>query len=230
MNQSLELTTKEKILDVSIDLFAQKGFKDVTVREIAEAVGIKASSLYKHYESKEDILESIFVMFKEKIGQTVFPKEELRQYINTISPERYLNESFDKFKQVMWALEVVKIAKIITIEQQRNQSVRQFFVREFIENPNKTMQYAFELMQENGSIEPTDTRVLAEEYNSYIVSLYFEQNFLRENLSLDEIEIKMKQHNDFYAHHVLTRKEENKDEGFSHYRKPAKNGKYISRG
>lgn len=209
MNQNMELTTKEKILDVSIDLFAKKGFKDVTVREIAEAVGIKASSLYKHYESKEDILESIFVMFKEKIGQTVFPKEELRQYINTVSPERYLNESFDKFKQVMWAPEVVKIAKIITIEQQRNQSVRQLFVREFIEIPNQIVQYAFDLMVDNGSIDPIDTRVLAEEYNSYIISLYFEQNFLRDDLSIDEIEIKMKQHNDFYAHHILKRKEEN---------------------
>lgn len=53
MNQSLELTTKEKILDVSIDLFAQKGFKDVTVREIAEALGIKASSLYKQERGKQ---------------------------------------------------------------------------------------------------------------------------------------------------------------------------------
>lgn len=205
MNQEQDLSTKEKILNASIDLFAGKGFKDVTVRDIARVVGIKASSLYKHYENKADILESIFDLFREKIGQAAIPEEQLKQYIKTVSPERYLNESFDMFKQVMWSPLTVKIAKIITIEQQRNQSVRQFFMEELIEKPIQALRYVFDLMVENGAIGTVDTRVLAEEYSSYIIYLYFEQNFLNESLSLDEIERKMQQHNDFYAD-ILKRK------------------------
>ncbi len=204
MDQGPDLSTKEKILHVSIDLFAQKGFKDVTVRDIAKAVGIKASSLYKHYENKNDILENIFGLFREMIGRTAFPKENLRQYIETVSPEKYLNESFALFKQVMWAPLTVKIAKIITIEQQRNHSVRQFFREELIEKPIQTLRNVFDIMAETGAIDKgTDTRALAEEYSSYIICLYFEQNFLNESLSLNEIERKMKQHNDFYAHYIL---------------------------
>lgn len=206
MIQTKDMTTKVRILAVSIDLFARNGFKDVSMREIAAVVGIKASSLYKHYESKEDILESIFSMFKEKIAQTVFPKEELRRDIHFITPEMFLNESFEKFKIVMWNPEIVKIARIITLEQQRNQSVRQFFIQELIENPNRVLQFAFDQMVENDLIDPVDTRILAEEYNSFVISLYFEQNFLNENLNLDEIDRKMKQHNDFYVHHILTKK------------------------
>jgi AcrR family transcriptional regulator len=209
MRQEGNLTTRERILDASIDLFAQKGFRDVSVREIAKAVGIKASSLYKHYESKEDILESIFLLFKEKMARTVISEEELRKNIHVISPERFLIESFDKFKLVMWNPQIVKIARIITHEQQRNQSVRQFFVQELIEKPNQVVQFAFDLMLENDLIDPVDTGILAEEYNSYIVYLYFEQNFLNESLSFDEIERKMKQHNDFYIRHVLIRRKEN---------------------
>ena len=37
--------TKEKIFDVSIDLFSQKGFDAVSVREIAREVGIRESSI-----------------------------------------------------------------------------------------------------------------------------------------------------------------------------------------
>jgi AcrR family transcriptional regulator len=206
MDIKQDLTTREKILDVSIDLFAQKGFRDISVREIAKAVGIKASSLYKHYENKEDILESIFTLFREKIVQTSYPKEELRRYINAVPPMQYLDESFQLFKQVMWSPLTLKIAKIITIEQQRNQSVRKFFVQELIEKPNETLRYVFDLMVENGSIHPLDTRVLAEEYNSYIIFLFFEQNFLHESINLDEIERKMKQHNEFYAHNILNGK------------------------
>jgi len=206
MEQAKDMTTKERILAVSIDLFARNGFKDVSMREIAAHVGIKASSLYKHYESKEAILDHIFGMFKEKMAQTVIPSEELCENINIITPERFLRESFDKFKLVMWNPEVVKIAKIITREQQRNQSVRQFFVQELIEKPKRVLQQAFDQMVQKKLIEPMDTMVLAEEYNAYVVWLYFEQNFLSETINLDEIDRKMKQHNDFYSRHILIRK------------------------
>ena len=54
--------TKEKIFDVSIDLFSQNGYDGVSIRQIAQIakeVGIKESSIYNHYQSKESILESI---------------------------------------------------------------------------------------------------------------------------------------------------------------------------
>lgn len=207
--QSREMTTKEKILAVSIDLFAENGFDAVSMREIAGAVGIKASSLYKHYESKEAILDQVFNLFQEKMAQTVLPKEELGVSGEFITPEGFLRESFEKFKEVMWNPAIVKMTKIITREQQRNQSIRQFFVQELIEKPNQILQYALDQMVEHELIDPVDTKVLAEEYNAYLVYLYFEQNFLNERLNLDEVDRKMKQHNEFYARHILIRKGEN---------------------
>ena len=43
------MDTKHRILDEALTLFAQKGYANVYVGEIAEKVGIKASSLYKHF-------------------------------------------------------------------------------------------------------------------------------------------------------------------------------------
>lgn len=111
--------------------------------------------------------------------------------------------------KVMWSPEVVKIAKIITIEQQRNRSVRDFFLTELIEKPTQTLKRALDIMVRRGKIDATNTQVVAEEYNAYIVCLYYEQNFLKENLSLEEIERKMRRHNAFYASHVLKKKEDN---------------------
>ena len=45
------MNTKEKIFDVSLDLFSKKGY---------EEVGIRKSSIYSHYSSKEEILMDIF--------------------------------------------------------------------------------------------------------------------------------------------------------------------------
>ncbi|MBD5089572.1 MAG: TetR/AcrR family transcriptional regulator [Clostridiales bacterium] len=53
------MTTKQKIIDEALTLFAEKGYSAVYVGEIAKAVGIKAPSLYKHYKSKQDIFNAI---------------------------------------------------------------------------------------------------------------------------------------------------------------------------
>ena len=43
------MDTKSRILDEALTLFSEKGYANVFVSEIAERVGIKAPSLYKHY-------------------------------------------------------------------------------------------------------------------------------------------------------------------------------------
>lgn len=48
--------TKNRILDTSITLFAERGFEACTMRDIAAAVGIKAPAIYNHYTSKDDVL------------------------------------------------------------------------------------------------------------------------------------------------------------------------------
>ena len=47
MKNNAKTSTKEKILNESLRLFAKKGYSAVGVAEIADAVGIKAPSLYK---------------------------------------------------------------------------------------------------------------------------------------------------------------------------------------
>ena len=53
------MNNKEKIFLVSIDLFSRYGYGGVSIRQIATNVGIKESSIYNHYKSKESILDAI---------------------------------------------------------------------------------------------------------------------------------------------------------------------------
>ncbi|TDI76160.1 MAG: TetR/AcrR family transcriptional regulator [Bacteroidetes bacterium] len=52
---------KEEIIDVASQLFKEKGYSAVSVRDIALAMGMKAASLYNHIESKQEIL-SILIL------------------------------------------------------------------------------------------------------------------------------------------------------------------------
>ena len=61
------MSTKERIVDEALTLFSIKGYKGTSVKQIANAVGIKDSSLYKHFKSKQEILDTIVVMLREHI-------------------------------------------------------------------------------------------------------------------------------------------------------------------
>ncbi len=55
------MTRKEEIVGTASQLFKEKGYSAVSVRDIAQAMGMKAASLYNHIESKQEIL-SILVL------------------------------------------------------------------------------------------------------------------------------------------------------------------------
>jgi AcrR family transcriptional regulator len=48
--------TRERILDIALDLFIDKGFDKTSLREIAEKLGFSKAALYYHFASKDDIL------------------------------------------------------------------------------------------------------------------------------------------------------------------------------
>lgn len=54
---------RAEILTVAAEIFARKGFVNATVREVADASGILAGSLYHHFDSKEAMVDEILSTF-----------------------------------------------------------------------------------------------------------------------------------------------------------------------
>jgi AcrR family transcriptional regulator len=52
-------STREKILDVALDLFTDQGFDGTSMREIAERLHISKPAIYYHFASKEEILMAL---------------------------------------------------------------------------------------------------------------------------------------------------------------------------
>lgn len=55
------LSRKEEIISTASHLFKEKGYNAVTMRDIAEAMGMKAASLYNHISSKQEILATLIL-------------------------------------------------------------------------------------------------------------------------------------------------------------------------
>ncbi len=60
-------TRREELLAIAARLFAEKGFRNTTVRDIADAAGILSGSLYHHFDSKESMVDEILSTFQEEL-------------------------------------------------------------------------------------------------------------------------------------------------------------------
>jgi AcrR family transcriptional regulator len=58
-------STRERILDVALDLFTDQGFDGTSMREIAEQLHISKPAIYYHFASKEDILMALHMRLHE---------------------------------------------------------------------------------------------------------------------------------------------------------------------
>jgi TetR/AcrR family transcriptional regulator, cholesterol catabolism regulator len=65
-----EPSRRRELLAIAARLFAEKGFRNTTVRDIADAAGILSGSLYHHFDSKESMVDEILSTFQtELFGQ-----------------------------------------------------------------------------------------------------------------------------------------------------------------
>ena len=91
-------TTKEKILFTSIKLFSQRGYKEVSVRDISKAVGIKAASIYNHFRSKSAILDAIYTFYDEQWNAALPDMNELLRKAETEPPDVVLRDMLFDWK------------------------------------------------------------------------------------------------------------------------------------
>ena len=51
--------TKERILTAALEMFSQNGYAGTNIRELTASLGLVKSSLYRHFESKEEIWNTL---------------------------------------------------------------------------------------------------------------------------------------------------------------------------
>jgi AcrR family transcriptional regulator len=63
--------TRERILDVALRMFADKGYEATSMREIAAQLGISKAALYYHFDSKADIVRAMLADTELRVGGLV---------------------------------------------------------------------------------------------------------------------------------------------------------------
>ncbi len=132
------MTTKQKILNEALTLFAKKGYSAVYVGDIADAVGIKTPSLYKHYKSKQEIFDSCVEVFSERVEQVrnkLRLPDTAKATINyqTANTETIVEIAINLFVFYLQDDVVAKFRKMLMIERYHNKELNKLFEDLFID-------------------------------------------------------------------------------------------------
>ncbi|QKG22428.1 TetR/AcrR family transcriptional regulator [Actinomadura verrucosospora] len=95
--QTRRKDTRERILDVALELFLEHGYDQTSLREIAERLDVTKAALYYHFRTKEDILDALVGSIGEPVDELIAwgraqpPTLETRRELL-----RRLNEALEK--------------------------------------------------------------------------------------------------------------------------------------
>lgn len=177
--------TKEIILDTALRLFNDRGLSKVTLRTIANEMGISQGNLNYHYKKREDIIESLYFRLVGNIDDMM---SQINQDLDLFSvmflvSEKMMSSFFDyrffltDFVQIIRENEVIRnhySALVIQREHQFigifNTLIAQGYMREEIfEGEYKNLFMRFQIL---GSFWIPSTVILSEELNKAAVNRY----------------------------------------------------------
>lgn len=169
--------TKQKILDVSLGLFSQKGFSAVSIRDICAQVMIKESSVYYHFKNKQAIFDELLHRF-EQVATDMMVRLEQFLSVQSYSMEKpfYQTVSDTFFERYFMDDFCNKIMRILLIEQFGNSEVQKIYDYWMFEKPLEFQSKVFYTLMEIGVLSKTDSEYLAVKY--YAPIYFFAQRWL----------------------------------------------------
>ena len=161
--------TKERILASALDMFSQKGFSGTNIRELAGSLGMGKSSMYRHFESKEEIwntlLDELIAYYEARFGSP----EHLPPVPD--SPKELVDLTMHMVDFTVHDETVIKTRKMLTIEQFRDDRARALATKYFLTGLTEMFTQLFAGMMDKGLLRKDDPAMLAFAYTAPISAL-----------------------------------------------------------
>ena len=161
--------TKERILSKALELFSQNGYERTNIQEIMVSLGLVKSAMYRHFESKEEIwntlLDRLIVYYEDRFGSPAHlpPVPE--------SPEELLAMTMRMVNFTIHDETVVMTRKLLTIEQFRDERAKKLATKHFLTGLTEMFTHVFSGMMEKGLLRRDDPGLLAFSYTAPVSAL-----------------------------------------------------------
>ena len=161
--------TKERILSAALDLFSRNGYAGTNIRELTASLGLVKSSLYKHFESKEEIWNSLLDEMIAYYGARFGSPEHLPPVPDSL--EGLVTMTMKMADFTIHDEKVIKTRKLLTIEQFRDERAQALATQHFLKGLKDMFTPIFAGMMDKGLLRRDDPAMLAFAYTAPISAL-----------------------------------------------------------
>ncbi|MBO4389528.1 MAG: TetR/AcrR family transcriptional regulator [Lachnospiraceae bacterium] len=202
------MDTKHRILEEALTLFSEKGYSNVFVNDIAERVGIKAPSLYKHYKNKQAIFDAIIAEMHQRFldqaqvlniqGNDPFRDAEI---YSGFSEEQLIRLGTDLFLYYLHDDYIKKFRKMLTIEQFRDPSLGAAYSKLYVDDPLTYQGQLLAILVSAGVLHGESTETMALHFYSplYLLLTICDRDPSREEEAIRILEGHIREFNRLYG-------------------------------
>lgn len=178
------MKTKDRIVEEALHLFSIYGYEGVSVKDIANAVGIKDSSLYKHFSSKKEIFNMIIDGMSEKMNamtdelQLPYIPKACNHKVKKMSEEEIVEVSKRAFLFYLKDRFASEFRRMLNMEQYHNSEIAGLYRKIFMEDSIVYQSLLFEQLINDGIFTGNDSEVMAVHFYTpifYLLNRYDNQ-------------------------------------------------------
>ena len=209
------MDTKHKIMDEALTLFSEKGYANVFVADIAEKVGIKAPSLYKHYKNKQAIFDAIIEemnsRFLQEAGTLQINGADAvadAQIYKQISEERLITLGKNLFLYFLHDDYTRRFRKMLTIEQFHDKELADAYMKQYVDDPLSYQGMLLGLMVTSGVLQTENVEIMTLHFYApiYMLLTVCDREPEREAQALTTLEEHIRQFNRLYSRDEIMNK------------------------
>lgn len=149
-------TTKDRIIFESLKLFSKDGFDATSTRVIARSIDCSDAVIYKHFKSKQEILDAIIEICTDRLmakSHQVKLEEMCWEDVENVCLGMFEFQTSDEW--------IVPFRKLLLIEQFKNPKLEAIYRDVFINRPLSYMESIFEVLIKLGYMKPGNPKVYA---------------------------------------------------------------------
>jgi len=150
--EEIRKTSRQKILDAALEVFAKQGYNSATVDAIAKTAGISKGLMYNYFKSKDEVLNELMIGMMDALmceymplqPDKKFTKDDITNFINVgidlvLQKPHYWKLYFSVFVQPQVMVKVFD--KMMKMGQPYLVAMIEYFKEKGVENPEIMMRY-----------------------------------------------------------------------------------------
>ena len=171
--------TRDLIIQEALKLFSERGFAAVSMRDLADAVGISASTIYHYYESKQVLFQD---MIRQATALTARSRDMFFRVLHQtarVEREPFVRAGILFVTGYLHHEKIDPLLRMLESERFHNADAEAAWQRMLFTDPIAHEAKAFETLAGRGELREADATRLAGEYHGIVILGYFTGDLAR---------------------------------------------------